>query len=252
MNNKAPFKVILSFLVALTFSGCATRQPPPLASLKLEEHPLMGAPMLEPLSFQPSQESAQEVLGQHAVAREDGYQNNVVTVAGNPALTSLGDDGGLLAVLTTAEQGQPNQTITVFRGDELLLEIPAGLPSPALPLRGLWTYDGHWALEMLLADENAWAGQIWIDGQMVNSNRGYREAFGLQLLAGKEFYFFERDGQLGYSYDGQEFDLGYEDIPHYRCCSESALNPVQAKTMVAFFAVQGNSWYYVELGEFEE
>jgi hypothetical protein len=120
-----------------------------------------------------------------------------------------------------------------------------------LPLQGLWTYDGHWALEILFADTSTWAGQIYIDGELVNRAKGFDEAFGFQLLGGRPFFFYSREGHMGFSYDNQEVDLRYEEIPHYMCCGESSLNPVHAQNMTAFFARQETTWYYVELGVFE-
>ena len=86
----------------------------------------------------------------------------------------------------------------------------------------------------------------------MNALKGYDEAFGFQLLAGKPFYFYLRNGHVGYSYDGKEMELDYDEVPHYRCCGESVLNPVQARNMVAFFAVREKTWFYDELGAFDE
>jgi hypothetical protein len=217
----------------------------------LEEHPLAGVPELEPLTFQPLQGTQEEVLAVHADDRAASFSNEVITVEGNPAISSLGDNGDLLAVLATSPDGGPEQTVRVLRDGMTIFETPAGLPSPVLPLQGLWTFDGQWGLEILFADQSTWAGEIFIDGNLVGGVNGYDEGFGLQLLAGEPFFFYSRDGHVGYSYDGQETDLVYEEIPHYRCCSESPLNPLQAESMVAFFAVREQTWFYVELGRFD-
>jgi len=70
------------------------------------------------------------------------------------------------------------------------------------------------------------------------------------LLPGRPFTFSTVTGQLGYAYDGQETLLDYDQIPHYHCCGESSLNPLQAEQMVAFFGVQDGEWFYIELGDF--
>ena len=142
------------------------------------------------------------------------------------------------------------QIVDLIRGDEIIFSTDAGLPSPALPQQGLWTYEDHWVLEILLAEDEIWMGEIFQDGELINDLMGYEEAFGFQLLAGEPFFFYQRNGQLGYSYAGQETDLPYDHIPHYRCCAEDTLNPVQAEQMVAFFAQQGELWFYLELGDF--
>jgi hypothetical protein len=143
------------------------------------------------------------------------------------------------------------QTVELFEDDQSLFKVDAGLPSPALPLQSLWTYGDHWVLEILYAEEEIWEGRIFQDGQLLNETLDYQEAFGFQLLAEKPFYFFQREDGLGYSYDGVETELPYDQILHYGCCSASTLNPIPAKNMVAFYALTGEGWFYVELGDFQ-
>ena len=239
-------------LLGLALSACGTATPPSAGTLQLVEHQLAGPPQLEPLRFQPLQGSQEEVLAEHASDRAMVISSQVTTVRGNPTISSLGEVGDLVAELVTAAQGKPEQTVKLSRGGRIVFETPAGLPSPVLPLQALWTYNGHWALEILFADQSTWAGEIFIDAELVNDLKGYDEAFGLQLLAGKPFFFYLRNGLVGYSYDGQEAELDDDEVPHYRCCGESVLNPVQAQNMVAFFAVREETWFYVELGAFKE
>jgi hypothetical protein len=237
--------IFLAALVALGLAGCAA----PSAPLMLEEHALSAAPGTDSFSFQPAQGTQEGILAAHAAQRAAIYSIPVNVVDGNLAIASLGENGDLTAALFTAPDTQ-EQTVKVVRGDREVFATSAGMPSPVLPLQGLWTYNGHWALEILLADQDTWAGQVFIDGKLVNDAQKYDEAFGFQLLAGRPFFFFSRGGKIGYSYDGRETDLGYDRIPHYQCCSESVQNPIQAKEMVAFFALRGETWYYVELGDF--
>ncbi len=251
MRHNVPWGLVALVLFGLGLSGCTGSSSQPASALQLEEHQLAGPPEPETPRFQPLQGTQEEVLAKHASDRSAGFASEVIAVDGNPAISSLGESGDLLAVLTTSAQGQPEQSVRVLRGGEVLFERPAGLPSPLLPLQGLWTYDGHWALEILFADESTWAGQVFVDGELVNEVNGYDEAFGFQLLAGKPFFFYLRNGRAGYSFDGQEMDLDYDEITHYRCCAESSLNPVQARDMVAFFALREQTWFYVELGSFD-
>lgn len=67
---------------------------------------------------------------------------------------------------------------------------------------------------------------------------------------GKPFFFYSKAGVIGFSYDGQETDLDYTEIPHYQCCNAVAYNPQPAKNMVAFFASKGERDFYVEIGAF--
>ncbi len=250
MRRTSPVSLIV--LAALGLSGCQAWLWPSANVLELSEHQLVAAPELEPLSFQPVQGNRDAILAEHASDRAAVMLQNVATIDGNPVMTSLGDNGELRAVLTTAAQGTPEQRVTVLRGGTTIFEAAAGLPSPALPLQGLWTYGGHWALELLISDPPTWGGEVFIDGQLVNKLKGYDEAFGLQLLAGRPFFFYLRDGHVGYSFDGKETALEYTEVVHYRCCAESVLNPIQARNMVAFFARRDPTWFYVELGAFSQ
>lgn len=252
MRHIALYVACVMGLVGMSISGCETSSQQLSGSLQLEEHQLLGAPDSESFSFQPVQGEQEQILAEHANERSKIYPKEVNTVEGNPAISSLGDREDMLAVLITPVQGQPEMVVRVMDGGDIIFETYAGLPSPELPLQGLWTYDEHWVLEILLADEDTWAGQVFMDGELVNELKGYDEAFSLQLLAGKPFFFYSRDGHVGYSFDGQEIDLEYKEIPHYLCCSGSSLNPVQAESMVAFFAQKEEVWFYVELGNFGE
>jgi hypothetical protein len=219
-------------------------------NLQLEEYPLAAAPEPIPLTFQPEGTTQDAVLARHAQLREKVYQKPVTTIEGFPAMTSLGEGEKLTAVMRVAVEDPLRQIVDLMRGDELIFSTDAGLPSPALPQQGLWTYGNHWVLEILLAEDEIWMGEIFQDGELINDLKGYEEAFGFQLLSGEPFFFYQRDGQLGFSYAGQETNLPYDHIPHYYCCAEDTLNPVQAEQMVAFFAQQGEQWFYVELGDF--
>ena len=251
MKTKLLYLISIVLLTGMLLNGCAgtsqSKNP-----IQVSEHTLSAAPGMDNFSFQPAQGTQDDILAVHAAERAKPVVYEISNLDGNPAMTALGDDQKLKAVLLTAAENPPAQTVQLLRGNEVVFETPAGMPSPALPLQALITYDSHWALEILYADETTWAGQVFIDGELVNEQKGYDEAFGLQLLTGKLFYFYMRDGLAGYSYDGKETDLDYTEIPHYRCCSESVVNPIPAENMVAFFAQRDGTWYYVELGAFGE
>ena len=219
--------------------------------LRLEEHLLLAAPELDPLTFLPVSGTEDQVLSRHAAERAQALPSRLFFEDGSPCLWAPWDGDQLVARLRAADEDPLEQIVELWQGDTLLLTAPAGLPSPALPLQGLWTYDGHWALEILLATPEIWAGQVFLDGELLNQTERYEEAFSFQLLAGKPFYLYQRDGKIGLSYDGQEIDLGYSQVPHYQCCSGSVLNPLQAEKMVAFFAERDGIWRYVEVGLFE-
>lgn len=243
-------RLILSAFLCLALGGCAVIFPKPNVTLELEEHQLTDAPEPAPLNFQPLDGTQEEILAKHADERTTTVSNETFSFDGNPAISSLGDKKDLMAVVLITNPNQLDQTVKLFRGDEIVFEAPGGLPSPAVPVQALWAYDGHWALEILYSDQNSWTGKVYIDGKLINEQKGYDEAFGFQLLANKPFYFYMRNGQVGYSYDGHEIELNFSYVPHYNCCSESEINPTKSQNMVGFFAQRDSSWYYVELGNF--
>lgn len=248
-------QVLLYLLLALMLPGltaCRQEEQSYPVDVAWERTLLTGPPSTDDGSFQPRGTTQEIVLAEHSAARSREWKNPVQMVEGLPVRDSLGNGRGLRAVLRTSEENPPRMVVDVLEGEEVLFSTDAGLPSPVLPLQGLWSYGEHWVVEILQSDGEIWKGEIYQDGALLNETRSYKEAFGFQLLDGKPFYFFQRGDQLGFSYDGREANLPFDQIPHYNCCSESTINPVQAEDMVAFFGREGDDWYYTELGKWEK
>ncbi len=137
-----------------------------------------------------------------------------------------------------------------------IFSVSYGDDSPIDPVGGLWALDGKWILELIhikTRTENNTVytdtrGDIIIDGKSMNDRFGYDESFGFQILAAKAFYFYEKDGQTGFVYDGQHVQTGFSEVPHYGCCSAAAWNPFHFQNMVSFFAEKGAEKLYVEVG----
>jgi hypothetical protein len=219
--------------------------------LTLEEHALTSPPALEPLTFTPVEGTQAGILARHAALRADRLPVQLTTIDGLPAIRANELDRTLVAKVVITNNETQEMEVELLNPDRVVFTAPAGYPSPASPLQALWIYDGEWALEILFATPDEWKGQLYIGGQLVNEQNGYEEAVGSQLLDGKLLYFYQKDGTIGISYDGQDTPLGYSQLPHYQCCSGSALNPSQAREMVAFFAERNGVWYYTELGKFD-
>ena len=157
--------------------------------------------------------------------------------------------------LETASQG-PAGTIQLSRAGQVIYSASTGQPGPIPDLWGLWTFGGHWALEVLDNTRPSGgtgmtpAGQVILDGVSLNQRYGYQELFGFSLLRGQPFYFFRKDGKIGAAYAGQPVLLDYDSIPHYGCCSAGELNPRRSGSMVWFFAEREGAWYYVEIGNY--
>ena len=258
--KKTAFPILLALLVVISIglAGCTPAQDGAGATLVVEEHPLDGVPNSETYTFTPQDGSQEEILQVHAADRSLTLTQNFTYIDGNQAIEATLDGKPLVAQQTYINNASDSYVWVTLDGNEVY-RISTGPASPINTLVGLWTYDSHWALETVLINLEAddvttpfALGQVTMDGVLQNESNGYDDAFGLQTIAGKPFFFFKKDGKIGYSYDGQETMLAYDEIPHYRCCSESSLNPRQARDMVAFFALTGDAWYYVEMGAFSK
>ena len=116
---------------------------------------------------------------------------------------------------------------------------------------GPWSYNGHWALVMLDGKPDAHGNdlqgaRVILDGQDLNTMNGYEQSFQFAVLGERPFFFYQRDGRIGISFDGREMAENYDEIPHYNCCSSAQLNPRVSMNMIWFLARRGRDWYYVE------
>ena len=228
------------------------------AGLTVEEYALKDQPTVEPLHFSPLQGSQAGILARHSLERRKHFLDN-----------SFFDDkhfsmrvelsGDTLIAAEEYNQTGSDGWVAVKRSGGEIYRIDIGPGSPINALRGLWAYDDHWVLETAYitprregnAVYHAGVGRISQDGELLNTYYAYDEMFGFQLMAGRPFYFFRQDGMIGFSYDGQVVQAGYDEIPHYGCCSAGAFNPLMAANMVAFFAQRNGVWYYVEIGVYK-
>jgi hypothetical protein len=259
--------IALSFII-LCLGSCISKhatQPGLPSGLSIEEYPLKNAPNVEPLTFMPIQGTQQEILTKHQQERGNSFPDNSFFTNGQPGISVQMGNEKLVALesftdtITSLGTFQ-KVSVQISRNGEIIYSIPAGDASPINTLRGLWVYLNHWVLEIAKVTQNFGPqneisldsfGQIVQDGELLNERYDYDEAFGFQLMNGKPFFFFKRDGQIGISYDNQEVPLGYSQIPHYQCCSGAELNPKSAQNMVALFAQRDEKWYYVEIGVFK-
>ncbi len=144
-----------------------------------------------------------------------------------------------------------NGSITVDLGSTVIFTTAISSPSPVTALRGLWSDGRIWTLEVARTqgstDTFQVMGEIYQNGISLNLKFGYQSSFEYQLLGGKPFYFYQKNDQIGVSYDGQEIPLGIDEIPHYGCCSGAELNPRHYTTLIDFFARKGQTWYFGEI-----
>lgn len=224
--------------------------------LIVNEVALQGAPSTEPFGFTPVEGTMEEILARNETLRAESFpDNSSVTQQFTSMRRVLVGEKELVAREEFSQNGSEGW-VSVLDGEQEIYRIATGPSSPVTPFRGFWSYADHWVLETALISLNEAndpavkfkTGQIIQDGVLLNDLFGYTEMFGFQTLGGKLFFFFEKDGLLGYAYDGQVVEAGYTAIPHYECCSAGVLNPHSAQNLVAFFAQREGIWYYVEIG----
>jgi hypothetical protein len=243
----------LTYPLILQLVNVPELSPPPAIippELTVEEYELAQHPDIEPLSFKPIIGNSNAILAKHKEERGQPIEGMRSVLLANGQL--------IQAEETSQATGLPDPShvlnITITRnGNEIFTTQSPVSPIPAF--RGLWAIENHWFAEIAVTQDISFrsftTGDIFKDGISLNEIHGYAESFGFQLLYGKPFYFFEKFGRVGISYNRQDISLGYDYVPHHRCCSAGELNPKMYENMVGFFAVRDDKWYYVEIGVFK-
>lgn len=114
-----------------------------------------------------------------------------------------------------------------------------------LSIAAFFTNNTDWILEYV--GKNG-IGNVLRNGNSLGRKKGYREVFKYRFIQGKPFYFFNKDGHYGFSYNDQELPYRYDEIVHYQCCEGGLYSPRVNDYMAYFYGKRGASWYYVEAG----
>lgn len=214
-----------------------------IPNLKVEVYPYDASKPHEGRNFTPIGMSLEDVMAKRATERENPIARKDYALEGKALSYSYG--------------GLPGSgKVNVQLDGKTIFKAPFGDDSPVDPVGGLWVLDGKWILELIhikTRNENntiftETRGDITVDGKSTNNDFSFDESFDFQLLAEKAFYFYKKDGQIGFYYDGQHVQTGFSEIPHYACCDGAAQNPFHFQNMVSFFASGNEGNYYVEIG----
>lgn len=125
---------------------------------------------------------------------------------------------------------------------------------------GIISFAGDWYLAMRLTvdiDPDPDVTDLIFSDRTIRSNsnydksRGYIRSFGYSIIDAKLFYFYQTENGYGISISGQDFDLGFDDIPFGYVGKYSEINPFYSDDLITFFGHRGNHWYYVEIKEVE-
>jgi len=238
----------------------------------VEEHPLRSAPTVEPLYFEPLAGTFAQIRARHAHLREQVVraENSFFDPNGNYWGYWVEWQGQRLELVEHVVQSSasPEASVSleaiVRLGDQALFTYPLGVPGPFPSIQGFWSDGQNWIAEVVesrrdtepSADGQSVAyslrGVLIRNGEILNQVLGYEEIFGFGWLGEQPFYFYRKNGKIGINYAGHDIPLGFDEVPHYLCCSAGELNPWQARKMVAFFGRRAQIWYYVEAGLLDE
>ncbi len=258
MNTKTSLLLLLSafLLTSCVLLDCAipaaSASTPSFsgANLRIEEYLLIGEPLYESTTLNfadlPPDDRNRRIQGMEAWSFPVRCDEQISR--DSRAWCERRDSGVWLAL---PDYTPDVMAVILTQNGEEIYRVPIGQPSPTVDIMGLWFWNDHWALETIYTSRQGqqirMTGQISLDGTLLNARNRYEEAFGFQLLAGRPFFFLQRDGKVHIWYDGEEIELGYDEVPHYGCCSAATRNPYSLRNMVTFFARRGEQWYYTEI-----
>ena len=214
-----------------------------IGDLTMEVYQLkIWKPGMEEGKFDTTIGSSEEIL-----KRRDAWREKL-QLEENPLL-----NGEELHVI---EQFDDNKaTVIVQLAGKEVLTIDCGEISPINNLRGKWVSGDDWYVEIAHVETESEKlisiGDIYKNGKSLDEDKGYDESFDFQILNGKPFYFFSKDGKIGFSYAGSETKLDFDGVGHHLCCSAGTGNPRHYPQMVSFKSWKGDDRFYVELGVFD-
>ena len=159
--------------------------------------------------------------------------------------------GDRLLSMELAGSGNGGGMANIYLDKNLVYQGKTGFVIPFGPTDGPWSFNGHWAIVVLVAGPNVQGGQPVIDhvvrdGEDLNTKYGYDQSFQFAVLDGRPFYFHQKAGKIDLSFDGRDITESFDEVPHYYCCSPALLNPHISMNMIWFLARRGQDWYYVE------
>ncbi len=131
--------------------------------------------------------------------------------------------------------------LQVLKNDQVIDTLSVSGATPASgPVRGLWSWQNHWILEL--------PGLVLEDGAMLNDRLGYPEMFTWRLLKDRPFFFYRKANLVHAVYDGQTLPNPYDEVLADPQWTRNVLVQLRAyESGLVFFARRGDTWYYVVL-----
>ena len=155
-----------------------------------------------------------------------------------------GENRLITAECSSSQGVSAGELVTIKQNGEPIYTSIAAPEPTSEAVKGLYSYDGHWVLEV--------NGTLIVDGAIWNlKNVPAEEIFNFAVIQGRPFFFYSRGGTIHAWYDGADLPVSYAQVVHYRCCEPAAFNPRTSPQMVAFYAERDGWWYYIEIGEIQ-
>lgn len=152
----------------------------------------------------------------------------------------LGDD-----LLTVESLDNYGIQYAVKRDGEVVYTYTASKQyAGAPPVKRLAAWEGHWILETVEG--------VFVDGESLTEQLGVDEVFHYVIFRGQALFFFDQKGQVGISYGGETLPYTYDEVVHYQCCEPAFFNVASNEHMLWFYALKNGTWYYVEIGMYDE
>lgn len=246
--QRLPLFLVLMLLTA----GCArpaVPQPPP--PLIVEEYPIAGLPA-------PASDHAQAVTVEMKARRKEWREPSPEKLATlpdpEPPIVDQQARGNNMNKWPVNAGGQithlnwdwPSKSIQVVQGGTVVYayRVERSLASHDQSAISLNVWNGQWVLETRDAT-------VIVGGRNLNEELGFGQIFDFHMIAGKPFFFFQREGKVGMWYDGIILPQQYDAVHHYGCCDMYTLNPQASHWMIYFYARRNDQWHYVEAGLYD-
>ncbi len=268
---------ILFVILMALLAGCITESPTemvetmtPTATKEPQSTRTAMPAILERITLTPGTDGALSIKEHPLKAYEDVYfvlakyeDAEWAPLPSRPASVEIGGE-----VISYREKVVPaveeveisfllHVEVAIFINDEPWMNIPIGTLKASSIVYGIYTDGSSWYLEVDKGEafyhedgtlELPILGDIYRDGVSLNETEGYDESFGFAIINGSPFYFFVRNGDYYYHYNGNDYTLTYTHISHHMCCSGSLAEPRGLENQVVFFADRGDQRYLVILG----
>lgn len=126
---------------------------------------------------------------------------------------------------------------------------------------GIVNYGGDWYLPIRMTvdinpdpdiTELIYSDRTIMSQMNFDKSFNYIRSFGFSIIGYNLFYFYQRPGGYGIAINRVDYPLNFDEIIFGLVGDYQDLNPFYSDTLITFFGLRGNTWYYVELTAPEE